>query len=314
MEQCLPTRSEIDRTGGIVSVFHHTAEPAQNIYITREGKAQGILGQGREQIISHIQMIKVYPIDYNRYSSDMDVPPENTYANLLAVNNRKNLDAFVTKFGFTYVLREDEKALIRDLYRKGGIDMPFLCITEIEYQDNEADRIVRKRKCSDEWVRKLREAHLDLLWEKTERLREFVRQWERDELPENSMIWINRELELVSPIILAHDTYALQRTRTTKNRMDKLTLSEITGSRKAKSLAPRRGYRVYGHFALCVLDLYHDMEAGLRVYACEHCGAIRKQRRNGKRTMCSKTESKKCFSERERERQKKHYEKRKKKA
>ncbi len=263
----LPPRSVIDRQGNRLGVFQFTKKSSQPVYVKPNLSLQGVLGEDREQGIHYIQKIKIFHLDHNKNTDT--VLPDTLYDKLLIVEDRNRLETFVEKWKFSFIPREDEWEQLRKLYKKQTF-----------------------------------QANLDFLWQKVQAMKNLARSWESGELQEDQLVWLNRELELVSPIYISYDGYAVKGLRTMKSKVTE-GLDVVIGMRKAKSLRPVIGYRVYGHFALCILELLHDMESGLRVFACKHCGAFRKRKKREKREYCTRQESMKCVLERQRKRQKK---------
>jgi len=289
----------LDQAGSILSVFQFTRKPSQTIYLQPDFQPQGVLGHGRKQAIVHIQKIKVFHMDQKR-NSDTD-STDSLYTELLTVRNRKGLEEFVEERQFTYIPCEEESKKLFEVYAASGVKgIPIGCAL-INIKTGNAPKTTTETK---EQIEKIRSANLDFLWKKIGEMRAFVKAWDKNKLEEHKLAWLNKELELVSPICIPYDGYALKGVRTMHSKMTE-TLEEVVGMRKAKSLKPIQGYRVYGHFALCALELFHDMESSLQVFACKHCGTIRKREKRNKCKTCSREENAGCIKERQNERQEK---------
>lgn len=261
-------RSVLDGTASTLGTFQLTKKPSQTVYLTPDFRIQGALGHGRKQRIKFRQKITLRHIDQDR-NADV-ILSDSFYDKLLVIQDQKALVEFVEKWKFSCIPREEERESLEKRYRAIGTEP----------------------------------ANLEFLWGKVKEMQRFAVAWEKNELEEHQLLWLNRELELVSPLCISYDGHTMQSVRTPKNKLSD-ELNDIVGMRKAKSLRPFLGYRVYGHFALCCLELLHDMENGLQVFSCTNCGAIRKRKQSEKRHMCTKHESKKCVLERQRKRQQK---------
>ena len=71
-------------------------------------------------------------------------------------------------------------------------------------------------------------------------------------------------------------------------------------------------YRIYGHYALCCLEIFIDIQNELPYFICERCKKLVYAGRNSKRKFCSKEDDPECFRKRENEWQEKHYNREKK--
>lgn len=292
-------RSVLDQAGCVISIFQFTKTPSQPVFLTPNLDIQGILGHNRKQIIPHVQIVRTNYIDQDRESNEFIL--DSLYDKLLVLKSVEELRPFVEKWNITIIPGEEERLWLLKQYQLAGIkQLPvYLAYMNVPVK-NGADIPKSLAECSEKVV----EVNLNFLWKKIGELRTFANAWEQGELDEHKLAWLNKELELVSPLLIADKGYALKRIREMKYKWIDTATEDVVGMRKAKTLDPIIGYRVYGHFALCVLEVLHDMESGLQVFSCETCGALRKRARESKRKACSKKESKKCFLTRQAERQK----------
>lgn len=298
-------RSILDRAGNIVSIFQFTKTPSQPIYLTPSLQVQGMLGRGREQIIPHVQIIRTSYIGQDRESNEC--VPDTLYDKLLTLNTKGELRKFMEKWDdITIVPGEESYEWLLEEYRKVGITQMIARCAFINvrpgYDDNELRQI-------DKLAEKIADVNLDFLWKKIGELKSFAKMWERNELEEHKLAWLNKQLELVSPMIVTDKGYALKKLREMRYKWSETPFDTVVGMRKAKEIDPMIGYRVYGHFALCALEILHDLENGLQIFMCSKCGSIRKRDFGSKRKTCSVTESKECHADRQRTRKRKSREK-----
>lgn len=225
---------------------------------------------------------------------------DSLYDKLLVLKNIEELRSFVEKWNITIIPGEEEHLWLLKQYQLAGIkQLPVYRAYMNVPVENSAGISKSFAECSE----KVAEVNLNFLWKKIDELRTFANAWEKDELDEHKLAWLNKELELVSPVLIPDKGYVLKRIREMRYKWIDTSAEDVVGMRKAKALDPIIGYRVYGHFALCVLEVLHDMESGLQLFSCETCGTLRKRARDSKRKACSKKESKKCFLTRQAERQ-----------
>jgi len=291
-------RSVLEQSGSSISAFQFTAQPSQPIFVGSNLKVQGVLGHGREQIIEYVQIIRVSHIDEEKNSAPLYYP-DSLYDKLLLVKTRENLVDFVKNWDFSIIPRQDDFHALSNLYQEAGIASLPERYLFVNIQPENPDDVPKAPK--DQWEA-IEKIYLNFLWKKIIEFQKFATMWETGNLKEHATAWINRELELVSPIFTTYQGYALKNVRTTRSKPNE-TLEEIVGMRKTGELEPLVGYRAYGHFALCCLEFLFDMQNGLQIFSCETCGALRKRARGNKRKACSKKESKKCFLTRQAERQ-----------
>lgn len=282
-----------------VHLFQFTRKPTQKVFVTPNFKIQGILGKGREQIIPSIQALQSAYIDNDRNLNEDQIFPDCLYAEVASLKTKRELLQIIKKWDFCIFPHQEDFPKLIEMYKKAGIQkIPIKYIYINTKPDKQIDL-----KTSEKYRKAIERVNTDFLWGKIKEFQNFVTQYTKGQQEENALLWLNKELELTSPILTTYDGSTWKGMRDgNKNE----TLENIIGMREIKTLKPIIGYRVYGHFALCCLEFLHDIENGLRVFSCHNCGKIRKREANNKRKFCTKKESAKCVLERQAKRQKKH--------
>lgn len=281
-----------------VHLFQFTRKPTQKVFVKPDFKIQGILGKGREQIIPSIQALQSAYIDNDRNLNEDQIFPDCLYAEVASLKTKRDLLQIIQKWDFCVFPHQEDFPKLVDMYKKAGIQkIPIKFIYINTKPNKQIDPEISKKYKED-----IERVNIDFLWEKIKELQRFISLYMQDQQKEHTLLWLNKELELTSPILTTYDGSTWKGMRDgNKNE----TLENITGMRELKSLKPIIGYRVYGHFAFCCLEFLHDIENGLRVFSCHNCGKIRKRKANNKRKFCTEKESKKCFLERQAKRQQK---------
>lgn len=293
-------RSVLEKSESLFTIFQYTRSASQTLFLKPDFQPQGVLGYGRT-LIPYIQKARIHYIDTDRESNEFVM--DTMYDKILTIENIEKFRTFAKKWSITIIpLEQDYRQLVED-YRNAGIDGP------IQYTVIANDMQLEKpRKTSSRWPpdaeRTIRDINTAFYWRKIEELRDFVKAWEQNRLKEHQMAWLNRELGLVSPLFFTKDGFVFKHIREMSYKHTE-SLDDIVGMRNAKTVGPMHGYRVYGHFALFVLEIYHDMEAGLQLFTCAHCGAMQRRTADSKRKTCRREESETCYRERQAARKRK---------
>jgi hypothetical protein len=83
---------------------------------------------------------------------------------------------------------------------------------------------------------------------------------------------------------------------------DDRDIEEVIGMSKSKNTIQVESYRIYGHFALCCLELFLDMQYDFPFYTCKDCGQLNYKKPGSKIKTCPPGENDKCKKRRQRKR------------
>lgn len=266
-------KSDIETALQTAALFQHSANPMQTVYITPDLKARGYLGRGRKINIPFCQKVKSIYIDGRRNKNFGDILINRLYPLILNIDSRESLEQFLLKYPeFCDFPSQQEHEYLKKQYPKD---------TEVSLDE-------------------VRAVNLDFLLEKIKRFQQFLRSWvekkkEREKMVESDFLWLNNELEKVSPIITGYSGYVWTGVQTEQKPKKKLL--NIVGMRNADETTPIYAYHVYGYFAFCCLELLYDMRNKVPAFVCERCGKLNTKKIGSRRTTCSRTDNLDCARE-----------------
>ena len=160
---------------------------------------------------------------------------------------------------------------------------------------------------------KIIEINIDFTWEKQQQLKDFVKRYLSGDLPEDKLLWLNEQLENTSEILTNKESYLLEKVEKGKIcNTDNWDIEKTYGEKDTRNALLVPAYRVYGHYALCCLEIFLDIQKGLPYFVCEKCKNLVYTNKKTKQRLCSKEDNEECFREQENERQRKSYRKKKK--
>lgn len=289
-EYGLLPRFAIEQSSELAIMLQHSSKPMQTVYVKPDLRGQGVLGYNRKQIFPFIQKITCSYID-STGNRDFDSGfPRRLYTKLIQIKTRSGFEKFIRDYPdfCAFPTLEDVHQLIKE-YQQAGLKHFPVSLARINVSiENGRDH---EKPAEQEPI--ALKVNTDFLWKKVLELQQFVNQWVSGKMTEEYLERINVELQNTSPLIIPYDGWPWVGIRE-----EKTSQTRIDGLGKARSLKPIRGFRVYGHFALCCLEFLHDMETGSNIFKCERCGAVRVRKQNGKRRFCSERESKTCYKKR----------------
>ena len=173
---------------------------------------------------------------------------------------------------------------------------------------------VRKRHIAT--MEKIAWVNINFIWKKQQELKSFVEKYASGELKTDDCLPLYRQLENVSPTFTDEEgmPWKILNKRPSIVYDEKLkkvkhipppepTLEEIMKIKKLKETRSVEAYRIYGHFALCCLELFLDMQYDFPFFACEKCGQVNHRGSKSKRKTCLRSENERCFLNRLSDRQ-----------
>ena len=299
----------------IAPIFQHGSTPTSTLFLKPNLSVQGKFRlEGKEQHrIYHIQEFRFnYIVGKGNRNFD-ELIGGRLYPSIVDIKSKNELLQFIANNhpDFSIVPSSEEQEHLNKKYCDAGLK--GYPIFDIVYS------VDSKPKMSfpiskDQWEA-IKDINRDFFWEKIQKFQSFVQGWVTKEsdkaLSEDTLLWLNRELENVSPILTAYKGSVWERVRddnvkpSTEEEREQLA-KKILGLFDARKVAPVFGYRVYGHFALCCLELFYDMQTDLPVFICKRCSTLRAKTFGSKRQTCSKKQNATCFKEGSNKRQMKH--------
>lgn len=285
-----------------------TKNPLKDIYVTTDGFCQSFAKDGRKQVIPHIQKINFTFIDKKGISNfRASKQLKKVYTKFIKLENKKELKEFIEeKHGFCVFPNELEMETLFKEYEKAGITK-----FPIHYAVYKHPIPKKIKKESDKTIKdtgnKIKKVNIDFIWKKQQELKNLVVRYLSGEFPEHKLLWINKQLENVSEALMSQNNFVWKRVRDGGFiEKDDRDLEEVIGTGKIKNLALIPAYRVYGHYALCCLEFYLDIQKKIPFFICEECGQLNvKDKRSQK--YCNIENSKECFKKQQNKRQRKSY-------
>ena len=155
---------------------------------------------------------------------------------------------------------------------------------------------------------KIREINIDFIWEKQQQLKDFVKRYLSGDLPEDKLLWLNEQLENTSEILTNKESYLLEKVeKGAICNTDNWNIEKTYGEKNMKNALLVPAYRIYGHYALCCLEIFLDVQKGLPYFVCERCKNLIYTGKKTKRRFCSEKDNRKCFRARDNKQQEKYY-------
>lgn len=297
---CLLSRSVFQ--GSLDDTFplsEYTKDPLKNIYITDKNMALSYIGCGRKQLIPYVQMINFVYIEKTGQANFKGFQfPKKLYVDFINLEQKNDLKDFLEKsLDFCIFPTDSEMQQLFKKYRKAGLrGMPI-------YYASYGYKIPEKLDAQfKEVFFKIAEINIDFIWEKQQGLKKFVEDYLAGKKHENNLLWLNKQLENISPTLIDHNSYIWERVRDAKLiEKDNRKIEDVIGMKSVKNIYPVESYRVYGHYALCCLEIALDIQESLPFYLCSKCGELNYKKPGSKRKTCPPS-NKNCRNRRERER------------
>ena len=297
-----------------------TADPSKNIYITSDGLCTSYLTDKSRQTINFLFIDNT---NSDRLFNFRDcIFPKRLYVKFIKLKNKEELKELMSRkiigkeYGFCIFPNESEKKKLENKYQES--------ITKEFFDYCIAHNIHTRKKARKEYTEKndlinniirntIREVNIDFIWEKQQQLKDFVKRYLSGNLPEDKLLWLNEQLENTSEILTNKESYLLEKIEKGKIcNTDNWDIEKTYGEKDTRNALLVPAYRVYGHYALCCLEIFLDIQKGLPYFVCEKCKNLVYTNKKTKQRLCSKEDNEECFREQENERQRKSYRKKKK--
>lgn len=265
------------------------------VFIKKDGKIDSFRGTEDKRKIKHIQKVHNTIIDKNGKSHRWGfLYPNNLYLKFIKIKDLKDLQKFVEKNEFCIFpsMKESRDLLLE--YEKAGFKNP----PEFTVFQN---KNLAKDKQSDE-AKTIFNINLKYILEKKEELENIVKKYANGSLEYHKLLWINKNMENVSDSFFDASHLSCKEISEgfrSKKARDERSMKEIVGMEKIKDLPIIPAYNIYGHYALCCLELYLDIMRKNKLMICENCGQINRIERgqHSDRKYCTKNENSDCNRE-----------------
>jgi len=269
--------------------------------------ALSFIGFGRKQIIFYIQKINFTFIDKQGTSNFRGSKQlKKVYTEFIKLKNKKELKKFIEeKRGFCVFPDESEIEMLFEKYRKAGVAK-----SPIYYATYKCSVPKKIKKELDKTIKdagnKIKKVNIDFIWKKQQELKNIVDLYSHGNLTEHKLLWLNKQLENTSEALISQNNFIWEKVRDGGLAdKDNRSLEEM-GMKKIKNLVLVPAYRVYGHYALCCLEFYLDIQRNVPFFTCEECGQLN-VKDNRSRKHCSEEDNEKCFKEYQARRKRKSY-------
>ena len=322
----LPSRLLIQR--GISLSFNlgeFTADPFRDIYMTPDGLCQSFTEDDRKQGVKSVQKVKFFFIDNTNderlYNFRDCAFPRRSYEIFTDLKDKQCLKELMTHKeldgGYDFCVFPNElemQSLITRYEKSARKEITDYSIAHKIKTCEEANNISSEMKNEINEIVKniIREINIDFIWEKQQQMKDFIERHQFGNLPEDKILWLNEQLENVSEVLMNNDSYLWEKIR--QGTVTDTTGWDIrtAGEKDMRNALLVPAYRIYGHYALCCLEIFIDIQNEFPYFICGRCKKLVYAGKNSKKRFCSKDDNKECFMEQQNARKRKSYKKKKK--
>jgi hypothetical protein len=288
-------------------------DPLKDFYITDKGELLSYIGCDRKQVIPYIQKINFTYINKSGYANSNKFQfPGKLYASFIRLKEKKDLIHFLKEpIDFCVFPTKSEMDLLLEEYKNVGVSEAPVYLAD--YGVNMPEEV---RKEYIAIMEKVAWVNINFIWKKQQELKSFVEKYAAGELKTDDCLPFYRQLENVSPTFTDEEgmpwkvlnkkpsiDYDEKLKKYVQTPPPKPTLDEIMETKKLKETRSIEAYRIYGHYALCCLELFLDMQYDFPFFACEKCGQVNYRGSESKRKTCLRSENERCFLDRQNKRQ-----------
>ncbi len=219
----------------------------------------------------HVQKIRLGYIDQNggcdRWRT-IPVFPNKLYIKFINVKDSAGMKSFLNQTGFCIFPSYEEIKNLFMHYKEIGIkkQLRVFNLSRKKYKSKE-----------DDDHSKILYANIEFIEKKRDELREKVRQYAEGVLQYDNLLWLNKQMEDVSNILMngsdeiwkgIQEGVRIEK-ELGEGMPDTRTLKEIGGLENIKDIPIVPGLRIYGHFAYCCYEFYQDILNKKRIAICQ---------------------------------------------
>ena len=314
---------------GISLGFHLgelTTSPSKDIYMLPNGLCRSFSKYDGKQSFDFIQKINFFFIDNTNsdqlYNFRDCIFPKKLYKVFTELEDKQDLKEFMTQkeldggYDFCVFPNEAEIEWLEKKHQE-AIQKEF-------YNYCTTHKINTREKAKVEWVKSknkinyiiediIKEVNIDFIWKKQQDMKNFIKKYKSGDLPEDKLLWLNEQLENVSETLMNKNNYLWEKIENgTIYDVGSWDIKKTYGEKDTRNAFLVPAYRIYGHYALCCLEIFLDIQEGLPCFVCERCKNIVYTDKKTKQRLCSKKDNLECFREQENKRQRKKYHEKKK--
>jgi hypothetical protein len=307
---CLMSRHDLRSYEIDVQMFNDFVSfPKNDFYVREDGKInyKSLRSIKKVDDCYYIQIVNLLEIDKNGdLNREPYIFPDRLYLQFINLKKIDDLNKLIDRMGgFCFFPDKIYVDALSKLYQKtvGSDKFKFLFSNFNFSKEKEVTKIATKS---------LREINLKFLWLKKQNLEKMVKKYRDNRFGYDDILELNEELGNVSLTFFQPQGYAwkqdaeeimkkhLLNMTKGKNQVGRYTENqENTTIMHKATIAP--AYRIYGHLALCYLELYLDIEAGLKITTCKSCGEIF-EKKDKRQVYCRKE---KCLKNRKKKQKRK---------
>ena len=292
-----------------------TADPSKNIYITSDGLCTSYPTKENRQTINFLFIDNT---NSDRLFNFRDcIFPKRLYVKFIKLKNKEELKEIMSRkiigkeYGFCVFPNESEIINLINRYEEASRkEISNYCVAHNIHIQKNTKNIPAKLKSEIDIITKskIREINIDFIWEKQQQLKDFVKRYLSGDLPEDKLLWLNEQLENTSEILTNKESYLLEKVeKGAICNTDNWNIEKTYGEKNMKNALLVPAYRIYGHYALCCLEIFLDVQKGLPYFVCERCKNLIYTGKKTKRRFCSEKDNRKCFRARDNKQQEKYY-------
>ena len=329
-----PLLSKVYLQSGMSMAFNlgeFTASPGKDIYLTPDGLCRSFSKDEKKENFGFIQKINFYFINHTNNKGNWNLKnssfPGRLYEKFTDLEDKQSLKEFMKNkefdggYNFSIFPNQSEIKQLKKKYQEAkNSEFSNYCIAHkiiFCIEDNAVSAHMKDGKKEQLEINELigkaiKEINIAFIWKKQQQMNNFIIRYQTGKLQENNILWLNEQLENVSEVLMSNKSYLWEK-------IEKGTMNDVNGWNPRSDgendirnapLVPV--FRIYGHYALCCLEIFTEMQEEFRYFVCKRCQKLVFAGKKSKRKFCSKDDNKECFMKQQNTRKRKSYKKKKK--
>jgi len=294
-----------------------TADPSKNIYIGSDGLCTSYATSESRQTVNFLFINNTNSDSLFNFNDC--IFSKRLYAEFVGLKDKKELEKLMSKkiigkeYGFCVFPNELEMKNLITRYEKSARKevSDYRIVHKIKTHEKASNISAEMKNEINEIVKnKIKKVNIDFIWEKQQQMKDFLKRHSSGNLPEDKLLWLNAQLENVSEILMNKENYLWEKVEEgaicKKGHWD---IEKTYGEKDTRNAFLVPAYRVYGHYALCCLEIFLDIQDKLPYFVCERCKNLIYTNKKTKQRFCSEKDDKKCFRARDNKQQENYYNK-----
>jgi hypothetical protein len=250
-----------------------STNPIKTIYIKEDGNPISFLGKTekgkpRKLDFCAIQKINHGFINPEGFSHDWRYVFGNLLFDFINLKTKTDLEGFIEKTEFSVFPTFQEFNSLMKKYSSAGVKRTV----SFRVKNNGKIPVVWDEEINST-RKKIEKINFDFIWDKKERLFDYVKKLEAGDLMTNNILFLNEQMENVSDSLVDEDAFYKKDvdSRSIEETIeDTRKLEEIIGSKKMSETNFLVHYRVYGHFAACCFELFLKIMQKQKIAVCKN--------------------------------------------